>query len=670
MSTTSQFRFYLDGNLVSDPLNWDDFTETIERDDTIKGLLPKYEVKLNFSGGGYEYLYSQYKQNGFCKLVELKIDYRCGGGYKTALNGYIFISDCKFNLNKCTVECDVIDDNYGARIYNNKSLKAKLDVKYSKNGVEITPAAINIMSIYSTTNTFIENCTTFQIKEVFRYLIDFMSDGKVGFESDLFTIPAGITAQTAGWLYLVTALELRLNNGDIPNVSFQEVFAEVNKKYPIAFTIISGSDGRPTMKIESEDYFYKEIAALRLNSIQDLQQSFNNELLYSSIKLGAPESDVIGSFPPIRFLAFAPEEYQVQGECNIDKVLDLTGIYIADSNIIEQLTATDRSNEQYDKEICFIESIFGAASQITNSFVTLTTPMYYNANLTNNRVAERYFVANNIAYYLGNNDQAFLATNTANQVIISAANAYTQDPITGIYSLSASSYVSFQDDSTPPNFDTTGTYDNTTAKYISPADGVYGFESVVKVSVRFVAFQVRYLNSRVRLVAELFDASGTHVSDTPFLERNYDGIQGGDPAVTDSIDFVTPVIYMPATWGVKIRIDIFNDISPPSQPPPTLYNNQTTFIITTGSTFKTAFIQNGGGIYVYKNPNNYFVSRFEFQQPLSNEKYEILKLDLAKGIEFNHDKINNKKGWIRKLSRKYATSEMNWELISQINFSS
>ena len=71
------FKFYLDNILVNDPINWSDFTETIERDSEIKGLLPKYEVKLNFNSIGYKYLFEKMLTIGFCGLVQLRVEYRC-----------------------------------------------------------------------------------------------------------------------------------------------------------------------------------------------------------------------------------------------------------------------------------------------------------------------------------------------------------------------------------------------------------------------------------------------------------------------------------------------------------------------------------------------------------------------------------------------------------------
>src|SRR3989304_4215299 len=101
------FRFYLNNTLVNEPANWADFTETLEYDQTLKGLLPKYDIGLTWTGGAFAFLFNIKETLGFCQLVELKVDYQCsaGAGYATELLGYIFISDCKFSLNRCEVEC-------------------------------------------------------------------------------------------------------------------------------------------------------------------------------------------------------------------------------------------------------------------------------------------------------------------------------------------------------------------------------------------------------------------------------------------------------------------------------------------------------------------------------------------------------------------------------------
>ena len=45
------FEFWIDGVKYADPLNWKEFTESIEYDDQLNVFLFKYETKLKFSGG-------------------------------------------------------------------------------------------------------------------------------------------------------------------------------------------------------------------------------------------------------------------------------------------------------------------------------------------------------------------------------------------------------------------------------------------------------------------------------------------------------------------------------------------------------------------------------------------------------------------------------------------
>jgi hypothetical protein len=232
------FKFYLDNNQISNPVNWEDFTETLEYDDTIKGILPKYELKLNFVGGGYEYLYSKRVEAGFCQLVELNVEYSCADGtYKPLLEGYINIARCKFNLNKCYVECDVLDNNYGALIYNNKSIKANLGSSKSKTGVTIPSPLINALVIYDiTTNSYpstgdARDCVS--VYEAFKFLVAFMTDGKVGFESDYLNDATGsYNKENANSFqistFILTGKKIRLNTyNDYPEISFEELFTEV-----------------------------------------------------------------------------------------------------------------------------------------------------------------------------------------------------------------------------------------------------------------------------------------------------------------------------------------------------------------------------------------------------------------------------------------------------------
>lgn len=647
------FKFYLDNIQVRDALNWFDFTETIERDAVIKGLLPKYDVKLNFNADGYKYLYDSMQTNGYCKLVELKVDYKCDGGYSTILNGYILLSDCKFNLNKCTVECSVMDNNYGARIYNNKNIKAYLHVGKSKNDVDITPCDYDDIQMFTPSTGVYNSVTTrkaYNIADAFRFLIDFMCDGTIGFESDYLTTITddyGIEG-----LRITTGNEIRLATGTSnPFVSFQDLFQEVDKKYPLGFTIIDVG-GLPTIKIEDAAYFYKPANSITINAIEDLNQSFNNELLYSSIKLGdvnAVDIDGTHSFAQIRFFNFLPEQYHLQGECNIDKILDLTGIFIYDTNIIEAVFVTDNTNDEFDDNIFFIQTYDDSGTRKATQTVDPTSgtvPYYYNSNLKNNEVASRYNLQGNIALYLGSNNDLFLAGNNAIQDMSTEFATFPS----GVNNIS--SIIFFQDDSTPPNFDTNGRYNNTTYRYTSPANGVYSFNSNV------ISIFNGTGSTNLRVVFNVYNAS--NVLQNNFYGPLYVFNLGNGTTYYNTPLYGSMTSYLPSGYYVTVSIDEFI--------PANGFGYQFfSFNVQLGSYFECGASINGGGVYEPKNPSDYFVSRFEFQKALSFSDYSTLKLDLSKSIIINNGSQENKTVWMRKSIRKVATGETTWELISNID---
>jgi hypothetical protein len=82
--------------------------------------------------------------------------------------------------------------------------------------------------------------------------------------------------------------------------------------------------------------------------------------------------------------------------------------------------------------------------------------------------------------------------------------------------------------------------------------------------------------------------------------------------------------------------------------------------------FRTIASPTSGGVYQETNTAPYRASKFEFEQPLSKDKYDALKADLSKGIGFNYKPLTNKRGWLRRSERNFATSHMTWELISNI----
>ena len=658
------FKFYFDGNEVSDPLNWEEFEENIVRDDIIKGLLPRYDIKPIFNAGGYAYLSSLLKTSEFCNLVALRVDFKCGDVYETVLNGYIPISDCKFNRNKCTVECQVVDDNYGARIHNNKSILTDLIAGKSKNGVDITPATeYDVYFFIPATGVYIPTTRKgILVYDALRYLIDFMTDGNVGFESNYLDYTLNVSLRNAKNMMLFLGDELRTPSQDKSvTISFTDLFKEIDKRYPIGFTIIKGSDGRPTVKIEEAAYFYGATSSLTINDITDLEESFDNELLYSSVVFGGTTADynaAIHSFGQVKFLGFKEEEYFLTGECNIDKKLELNTDYIVDSNIIEELIYTNTSNTDYDTNTFIVEVATPLASSIScvwgTNFITQSLPLYYNPNLTNNKVAERYNLQGSVAQYLGGNDVGFRASTTFSYYFANHTNAGSLTPVV---SQSSTVKVPFNDATTAPNYNTAGQYNTTTYRYTSPQDGQYNFGAGFTVSSTTPTNDPLDLNRvwNITMKFRRYNSSNTLLEDN--WVANVINTTGGGLETQTGVG--TMLFFLATGDYVEMWVTI------QSLPKNYLIDSNGQFYIAGG--FFTEATVTGGGIYEESEPRDYFVSKLEFNRPLSYNEYKTLKLDLSKSLIVNHDGQTNSTAWIRKINRKFASGESSIQLISNLN---
>ena len=674
------FKFYLDNTLVADPLNWADFSETLERDEVLKGLLPKYEVKLQFDSGGYEYLYSQYLENGFCKLVEIRIEAKCGSTYEPVFNGYIFISDCKFVLDRCTVDCSVEDDNFGARIYNNKKLKTYLNTGKSKNGFDIPNPTIYPTTLFvPTSGSFSITRDVIFVYDAFKFLINFMSDGKIGFQSTYLDYTLGVSGATlVRYLTIANGKSLRGGLTQTANISFEELFVEVNKKYPIGFTITKDTTGKPIIVIENKDYFYNANPVFNINNIDNLSQSFDNELLYSKVIFGedVPAYNAsIHSFGQVQFLSFNREEYVIQGECNIDRALDLSANFRSDTDTLEEILSTNTSNTTWDDDTFFIEVIYLSTCQAVAypNPSTLSLPYYYNGNLTNNKVAERYSLAGNIAAYLGDGDVGFRASSIGNQILagIEMRNCASLIPIAEQTTIPF--FINFQDDSTTPNYDSGGHWNTTYQNYTSSINGNYGFKASIKCfasesagldpngCTSFPISGTFNRKFRVNILFRKYNSASTLVQEIKTSypsSTTYYNVGASQTLTAEGLFFLAATDYV----SCLITIDSI----------PFLYTIDSGMKLTIESDinntyFETVATSTGGGIYEPSDIKNYFVSKFEFVAPLNQDYYNTLKLDLSKSILINHDGISNKEVWIRKMVRKFSNGDTTFEMISNLD---
>lgn len=526
-------RIYLNDTLLEDlPIGWNEAKIKSKRDDSVKGLFLNYTTELTFFGDGFNFI-NDVMNGDYCEVINVLIqtDDCDEGNFVDEYIGVIQLTQIqKFDVDKRFIRTKVLDVSYNAKIDNNKSIKAFVDVGTSKNGLNITPAAAHQIEFFDPSAAWLTYLATtrtgYKIFDCFEFIVSYISDGTVDFKSDL------LSNEYDNWM-LFNGKEVRSGGGDgfSVEVSFKELFQQVNKKTNISFAI-EPSDGVNDFRVRIEEtaYFEQDNAILQLDNVSGIGMSFNKSEIYSNVEIGSAsfEDDVNLTYPPIAFKTFKEENYTILGDCNVDRTLNLVSKYIIDTNIIEDSIVNNE--DRYDKKIFLIvtdgskavkykeygalvaegtntlylanklvdvSSPFGSVT--TNDFVTnldtgltagvtavTTNTLSLTADIfpvpsANYQVKAPPYNYNNpltnfevIGRFLGglpNSVAKYLST-------AATANFRATNTLWNNIAIPSTTFpFPYDDDSTPPNFDDGGNYDTTTGEYTVPASGLFGFEA-------------------------------------------------------------------------------------------------------------------------------------------------------------------------------------------------
>jgi len=527
----------LDGTLLVDtPRGWDDATIRSKKDKVINGLFTEYTTDLEFWGDGFTFINDVLDADGYCNIIDILIESDdCEDGiFVTEFEGVIPLTQItELNVDEAIFKAKIVDLGYNARISNNKKISAIVDTGKSKNGIDITPVAFTDIDFYDPTSNFNvysfvdRNC--YRVFDCFKFIIAHITDGIVGFESDLFDV--GGECEN---LVILTGFELRQGsgNGEAPDISFEDLFVEISKKKNLGFAIVPSGSAGFNVKVEKDDFFKSEVASKTYRNVRGIKMNFNLDKMYSNVALGSQIFELATSlsFPPVRLRGFREENYTVQGECNIENELNLVSEWIVDSNTIEDVLTN--GEDKHDDEIFLVET--DGTRALKFDLFNIVRASGTNTSVVVNTLTDAGagFV---VAGVLVGDKVANQTTGAVAQVTIVAATVLTLDTdiftatpedynITAppfIYNLGLSNFASiinwlgnipnsivkffgtgddnflasittntqflafpatvnpiiYDDDSTAPNFDTNGNYDPVTGRYEIPADGLYSFKA-------------------------------------------------------------------------------------------------------------------------------------------------------------------------------------------------
>lgn len=403
MSVGNKLKFLLDDTEVENPVGWEDLRTTIRREGTFNACLVSQDVELGFIGTGYAYLHDLFLTN-FCNKVDVKILANIGDEqvFTQIIRGTIFSSDCKFNERTGVATVKIEDRSFYASINNNKSIKTSPFTSKSKNGEDITVCPTYEVDFYKVSNNTLARADVpcVRVYDAFRFMIDFMTDGTVGFESETFDVGGD-------WEGLCITIGAHIRTGTaskFTQFSFMELYQAVAGRIPIGLRVLNPYDN-PTIKIEVLSDLYDVTPVFDFENIYEILTSTDQNRLYSKIhlKTGAVLNDFSYPFPEdIDFFGFKDEEFFIIGDCNIDKSLDIFCDWVCSSNVIQSIVEAPFSQD-YDSDLFLINTTLSSttAGRTTNTDFLQVGAYYYNEALTNSATAIRYmgFVPNSIASF-------------------------------------------------------------------------------------------------------------------------------------------------------------------------------------------------------------------------------------------------------------------------------
>lgn len=663
------FRFTLDGNILADePEGWDKIISELRRDKEVSGQLLLMDLTLFFHGGtdGYNILKPLIDCQGFCAFSTLKIEQSCNNDndFTEIYNGIIFYTLVKEYLTPCTLECKLKDNSYAAKIDNNKNIEAFINVGRSKNDEAISAAQQYIVKFFNP-NDILGNYTSpvkvFPVWACFEFIIDYMTDGEMGFVSDYFR--GNLLGETDGqFMTITTGEQIRVGHGgnstNFPFISFQKLFDEVNKKINIGFSI-KDVGGVKKMRIEPKSYFFNETSSVTLNNVKGIVKSVNTAELYSKLVIGSsqtlpyeldPASGCAACFPTdITFVGFKEETFTLTGKCNIDTELNLVSDWIIDSNIIQKIFVGGETD--YDDDIIFVMADYISATPVAIKYDVFGNgpPYFYNGFLRNSEVVVRWLgaVPNSIALYLGNGNDDFRAEGTT----YIPSSGTTSIPHPDVFLIEP---TSFQDDFNAPNFDTNGNYDNAGWFYTAPSSGLFTFDTFLPFEIN--KLQQVPLSVRLRGYFRVYDSFGIGVN--PVLQSLLFQDTGTLvlPAVTTNVNLQGSfLVYMNAGEKIYVGYQIGRIAAQQSG----------SYRVLPTRTFACTSSETGGGIYQTYNPEDFKAYLYDFDYPLTFADFQTIIANPLKLIDFN-DGTNFISAWIDNMKYDHQKGKAKFTLINSV----
>lgn len=664
-------RFLIDGEDRGQPTNGDEFGFTIAEETSINARIVSFNNDLKFNGGSFDYIYTNLIDTGGCSLIDVEVQYVCGGLWKKLTTGYIVVSECTFDLDQCIVSTKIYDDSFSTKINNNKSIPFYSNSDITKNLQPVVPPQVYDVAFFNPVNNqydMVNLVGCIKIYDAFKHLVSCMSDNYVDFESDYFKNQIN----NDGWgktLMVTNGLAIRTPNQAPTQMVFDKLFNAVNKKVRLGMVIERQANGRPLLRIEDYDYFQQLTPSVNLYDQPNIKMQYDKTRLYAAVNFGSdpflyPQECDGGNggcqFPQIAFRGFKDETFGMLGICNTSNIMDLkSNDVVFDSNVIEDIWRFN--NQQYDLGMVLVDS----------NWYSFSNPIYassedplgigghvYNSAYINEQVAQNWLggYPNSLYQYLAVGFNPFDTIVIANSNYATGYEPYWQiDYGSNLdYSGYNGTYIPFGNQFYDPN----NLFDGQT--YQVPYTGLYNVKGSIALQKTLLG-AANTTGRQFQVIVRRFDAGAS------LIQSSYSALSqivlGKDDMYCDyDISIACNVTDL-------IRIDIVGNFT--SNIAATLgqgilnqatYNGQTraTNIYIKGEPFEPTAL-------VDVDPNAVRRLIYNFERPLTMSEIEEILSNTSRPISFGRfeDPLRVIKGYISKVDVKsIIEQEASFELKS------
>ena len=207
----AEFKFYLNGMEVEEPMNWMDSKFEYRRDPDLPGLITTFVADVEFYGSGYDLIKQEFENGSGCGEVLVKIEELCTNGINR--EGIIFLSEIDLDLYRCVAKCNIEDNTIYGKLSRLKETKVQINCEKTVNGQvlsQISDFPMPFRTVGSTANpamagalspAFANMFRAFRVAEVMQQILNYITDNGATIISDFLGIGPGINVGTTAKIY-------------------------------------------------------------------------------------------------------------------------------------------------------------------------------------------------------------------------------------------------------------------------------------------------------------------------------------------------------------------------------------------------------------------------------------------------------------------------------------